>query len=666
MKKVAISLACVLLVLAMSIGMIACGNNSKPADTTGASADQTTGAPDETTGASDETTEPTEETNPTTPRPTFPELTDDNSLNLTNMKVVLPASPTDVETNAAKELVDYVEKMTGKVISVVNEGAAVEAGIYVGNTEFAKTNNVTCPTTEYGEGWAIKAVDGNLVLYGEAVRGTLYAVYHLLEDALGIHWLTYDVEVVPEAEAALVWDAYDDSGAPAFKYRDMYTGGYVNLQNMFTLRNRLNGKHSNYPVEGYGDMENYGSPAYVHTFAYYVPSIMFTEHPEWFSLIDGERVPDGQLCMTNEDLKEYMTNKLLDYIADDIASAETFGRIPRRWYAIVPSDKDMFCECENCVAAIEKSGLSGYLLQLVNYMADAAAEKYPEVLIDTLAYWQYIEPPLDDTKPADNVVVRFCWNECDIFHSISHSNNAKMLEWLQTWRDLTKEGQLFFWDYLVTYNDWGIQTFTYKMPDQLQTILENGVVGYFGEIERCIATDFWDLKVWVITKLLEDPYQDFEYLLDTFINNYYGEAAPYVREYLDFAEGVVANDTVFIFMGTPTNALRCFTVEDIITADEIFKKAFEAAGDNEELLVRLRLARFGLDRLIFTRFNYFERTAKDEGVEFNISQIEVCERALACMEEQTALRGRYDDTFTADSYTYGLYKDTLEKLKAKQ
>ena len=664
MRKVATHLMCALLILALATGLIACGNNGdKPADGTTVAGDTTVSATDETTGAAEETTGDSADATPTNPRPTFPELTEDNSLNLNNMKVVLPASPTDVETNAAKELVDYVEKMTGKRISVVNEGAAVDAGIYVGDTEFAKTNNVTYPTTEYGEGWAIKAVGGNLVLCGESVRGTLYAVYHLLEDALGVHWLTYDVEVVPEAEAALVWDAYDDSGAPTFKYRDLYTAGYVNLrETTFQIRNRLNGQNAN-PPEGYGGEENYGSPAFVHTFAYYVPASMFEEHPEWFSLVDGERVPNGQLCMTNEDLREYMTNKLLEYIENDIKDMERFNGTKRRWYAIVPSDMDMFCECENCVAAIKTGGLSGYLLKFVNYMAEAAATKYPDVLIDTLAYWQYIKPPLDDTKPADNMVIRFCWNECDIAHSISHHNNATMLGWMQTWSELTKEGQLFFWDYLVTYNDWGVQTWMYKYPDQLQTLYENGVVGYFGETTASISTDFWDMKIWLLAKLLEDPYQDFDYLVDTFLNGYYGAAGTYVREYLDLAEGLIANDTVYIFMGTPTDTLRCFTVEDVIAADDIFNKAFEAAAGDEDLLMRLRLARFGLDRLIMTRFKYYERTAEDEGIEFNISQIEVCERALACMEEQTALQGRYDDSVAPISVIYGNYKDTLAKLK---
>ena len=225
-------------------------------------------------------------------------------LDLSRMKVVLPEAAIAVEQNAAKELVAYVNKMTGKTLEIVAEGALVDTGIYVGDTEFSKTNGVTHPSTDYGEGWAIKAVNGNLVLCGDAVRGTLYAVYHLLEDVLGIHWWTYTDEYVPTGEA-LVPANIDSKGTPAFKYRDMHPGALCHTENMFQVRNRLNGWEAKAPA-GFGGREMFGSPVYVHSFAYYVPDSMFAEHPDWFSLVNGERKPSSQLCMTNKELLAYM------------------------------------------------------------------------------------------------------------------------------------------------------------------------------------------------------------------------------------------------------------------------------------------------------------------------------------------------------------------------
>ena len=107
-------------------------------------------------------------------------------LALEDMPIVLPANVTDVEKTAAKELQHYLKEMTGTNSSILTEGIQVESAIYLGATKFAKENNVTFTDKNHqGEGWAIKAIGNNLVLTGGDIRGSLYAVYHLLEDVFG-------------------------------------------------------------------------------------------------------------------------------------------------------------------------------------------------------------------------------------------------------------------------------------------------------------------------------------------------------------------------------------------------------------------------------------------------------------------------------------------------
>jgi hypothetical protein len=97
---------------------------------------------------------------------------------------------------------------------------------------------------------------------------------------------------------------------------------------LYLIRNRLNGHDAKSDISNsYGGTENYGLPVFVHTFAYYVPNDMFGEHPEWFSMVDGKRVNNSQLCMTNRELLEYMTNNAVDFIKGkkDIHSDEDWG-----------------------------------------------------------------------------------------------------------------------------------------------------------------------------------------------------------------------------------------------------------------------------------------------------------------------------------------------------
>ena len=53
------------------------------------------------------------------------------------------------------------------------------------------------------------------------------------------------------------------------------------------------------------------------------------------------------------------------------------------------------------------------------------AKEYPEMKVETLAYWQYFEVPTDDTVPDENVVIRLASSDIDIMHDLNHPNNVK-------------------------------------------------------------------------------------------------------------------------------------------------------------------------------------------------------------------------------------------------
>ena len=115
------------------------------------------------------------------------------------------------------------------------------------------------------------AAGEDLYLVGGNPRGTLYAVYHFLEDVVGVHWWNPWEETVPRQPTLRV-GPLDFQGRPAFRYRDIYMlygldGG------RFAARNRLN-REGDAPIEGrYGGSLDYGPPYHVHTFFRYFPSL---------------------------------------------------------------------------------------------------------------------------------------------------------------------------------------------------------------------------------------------------------------------------------------------------------------------------------------------------------------------------------------------------------
>ena len=65
----------------------------------------------------------------------------------------------------------------------------------------------------------------------------------------------------------------------------------------------------------------------------------------------------------------------------------------------------------------------GPLLQAVNTIADAIADEFPHIIVDTLAY-QYTRPAPKLTKPRSSVVIRLCNIECNFAKPLTDPSNA--------------------------------------------------------------------------------------------------------------------------------------------------------------------------------------------------------------------------------------------------
>ncbi len=643
---------------------------TEPAATTAPTEPAATTAPTEP----EATTAPTE---PEATKPTEPEEPAE-PLNLANMQIVLPKDATAVEETAADELNLHFEQMIGKELEVVTEGSQTKSGIYIGETDLAKSKNVTYTDNDYGEGWAIKAVDGNLILRGGTTRGVLYAVYHLLEDEFGVHWWNLWETHIPDLSAtgATLPADFSSSGVPAMEYRDLYIED-GNVSSLNLTRNRLNGFASNSPL-GYGGEVDYGMPAHCHTFARYFPvrysassnSVTqawldltnpdhidyFDAHPEWYAWSDANqaRMPNGQLCLSNEGLYAAFEKKLLQTIAFEKELAAENGKEPPVYYSITPNDTQGHCECDACTASMAEHGPAGHLLQFVNRLAKAVRDaSYTDVLLEADAYSAFVDVPVDDTVAAENVTMRFSDNWMDIMHAIDHPNNEDYRGRLEGWSERYPEGNLYLWDYGVIYSNNGVFPTMYNYGKNFAKFAQESVNGYFGELEECINTDFWDMKFWLLTKLMEDPslacdangnYSEEKYsaLMDEFIYGYYGAAGEYIREFLDLMDEKAQASDRHVRYNDYIIDVDWLTVEDILAGVELFEQAFEAAGDDEVLQRRLRAASCGFDRAVVENFNKWKAQAIEKNIELTIDRQEIGFRLATGLQEQIEQRGDLD------------------------
>lgn len=580
--------------------------------------------------------------------------------------IVLPATSSQVEQNAAAELQHYLELATGAEFPVVSEPHD-GPGLFVGFTAFAEAHGIAAKgginLLNGVEAWVVQAVAGNLVLTGgrdPMHRGILYAAYHYLEDVVGVRWWNPLEEFVPTLSEFTIDPEFSLAGEPKPVMRHAVSNADPGDQIRFMVRRRMSTADQRGIPAAWGGSVDGGPRGNSHTIDMILPRTeeLFAAHPEWFAWRTDEkrRLPYGFYCLSNKDLQAAWERAFLDDIARIFAERDAAGEPRPFYFEISPDDTPFFCQCDGCAASMATSGASGYLLTFVNRMAAAAGERYPDILIETLAYWFYLEPPLDDTVPAKNVMVRLADSNVDVLHDKSHPANAHSLELLNAWAELCERGGNPFaiWDYNVAYHG-TIAPNTLRTGPLLKMYDSFGVVGYLIEHEIPFSTDFWNVKYWLLTHLLEDPTLDQDTLVDDFLAGYYGAAAGPLREYLDFAHTVVQATDFRETFGAGATKADFVTWGYLLKANELFDRAAAAVEYDDVFSRRVRQARSTVDVALVTRHDTLQQEAHLRNEVFPIDrQVPALRYALSVQESKNLLlasdlteaeRDGYDEQF---------------------
>ncbi len=519
-----------------------------------------------------------------------------------------PSIPKPHEANAVKELGDYLAKRIDTKLTI---GGKSPVTFHVGDTALAKAQE--CLSTQLqDEQWVIKSIGDQVLLNGGGTRGALYAVYHFLEDYCDIHWWNEYEEYVPKA-ASLELPSINATGKPAFLYRDIYCYNVKTISTHrdtympFAIRNRLNRAGDMTVTAPFGGSFNYGPPNHCHTFHFYVPKEeYFKEHPEYFSMIDDKRVggPTAQLCLTNPALKQIFLDNLLKFIETGSKDALNMNVPPPKIYDVSMNDCHGWCNCPTCKEEIEKYGHSGYMLRFVNWLAEKAEELFPGLYISTLAYYESEQPPKGGVRARDNVIVKLCDTKTNQAASILEDENSNFKNFVLSWKDYAKN--VFIWDYAITFFK-GVTGMPFASEfhygDLFRTYYENNVTGVFWEHERMNVADFYELKFFLETKLMENPYQDVDALISLFMPRYYGAAAPYLLKYRRALDAKRKETKARIRWFARRAAFAYLSNDMINEMQALFDEAENAVKGDELLTLRVRRARMGLDNLTAGREN---------------------------------------------------------------
>jgi hypothetical protein len=375
---------------------------------------------------------------------------------------------------------------------------------------------------------------------------------------------------------------------PALEYRDINSVDAADAY--YSVQNRFNGNCSRLTPELGGKIIYF---PFVHTFNTLIPpEKYFDSHPEYFSLVNGKRLKERtQLCLTNPDVKRLAVEAVEKWISEH-PEATIFSVSQNDWYNP--------CDCDECRKLDGAEGSrAGSLIHFVNHIAEAIGKKHPKVIIDTLAY-QYTRPAPKTVRPRPNVCVRLCSIECCFNHPLRTCDKVCSMGNLEHGESFQKDlrawakvcDRLYIWDYVVNFHHY-VMPFPnfHVLADNIRFFIENNVKGVFEEASTSIygGTEFAELRAWVLGRLLWNPYQDTDKLVEEFITGYYHMAADPVREYFHLIHNEAAKnpDTHFGIYDQPR--IPYLTDEVVKKGFELFDKAFVLAG-SDEVYRRVRVA----------------------------------------------------------------------------
>lgn len=444
--------------------------------------------------------------------------------------VIPPGGRIPSEVYAVEEFQRHVAIATGHTLPVVTSIDRPGRHVFIGSGKLMRESELGFAVEDFGpEDLRIVIRDGNIVIAGGRPRGTLYGVYTFLEDYLGVRFLTADHTHVPPVGRWRVVGPVDRFYHPPLEMRWTYYGE-INRNAAFAARMRVNTVGGG-PKLGGKSRQRLIS----HSFYRQIPSSKYgKKHPEYYCLRGGKRLAevqndarDNEPCLTNPDVLRIVTEAVLAEIEANPQAGN---------FSVSQNDNAQYCQCPKCAAIDKREGTPmGSLLTFVNRVADAVAEKHPDVMVGTLAYWYSRRPPRT-IKPRPNVQIQLCSIECCLIHPIDDPNcpkNVAFCEDMKEWGEICDN--IFIWNYNTNFHNYLLPCPNLRVIEpNIRYFVANGAKGVFMQAAgNATGAELSELRAYMISNLLWDPSRSGQRLMDEFLDLHYGPAAGPIGEFIE-------------------------------------------------------------------------------------------------------------------------------------
>ena len=466
--------------------------------------------------------------------------------------IVVPENAAEVELEAAGEFKYFAKEAMGEDFLVLTEND------YQGEANYISIGKTRLAEGVYGQyspqlkwdGFAVHSDGKNIYLVGNEGKALLYAVYHYWEKYGGVRVFTDSEMMIPKRTAAMLATKVSDVQNPSFQYRET-------LHVLPNISQRYADFHH---LHNRKDMEkDWGM--FVHTYQHLVPEKeYFGNHPEWFAQVNGRRVRDGQLCLSNEAVFEELCRNLQKEI-DKNPSAKI--------WSVSQNDNINACTCPECLKLDSMyGGQSGTMLWFTNKVA----ERFPDKTISMLAY-QHTRNAPKNIKPRGNVNIMLCSIESQRQAAIATNDAEKgFVKDVEDWTALTDN--IFLWDYVVQFRNY-MDPFPniHVLQPNLQFFYKHGIKMMFEQGSGDNVTENHIYRTYLLSKLMWNVNVDVDSLRADFLNHYYGEGiAPLVAMYYDTMQhALLRSGQVLNIYGYPINAKNGYLSQGMI---EYYKTLF--------------------------------------------------------------------------------------------
>ena len=480
------------------------------------------------------------------------------------------------DRTAANVLVDWIEKITGVRLQVVNYTEAEKPAIYVGAAAIKAgldLSNIDCPTNE---GLRIIS-DGKarILIAGQNETSTIKAACRFLEKLGCRYFMDHELGEVYPSSGTVTVGILDISEKPGFMMRRIW-GSQWSRQSLWKIWN------------GAGGLQM----ATGHAWGRYVDENLFETHPEYFALRDGQRQMGDWYCTSNPELRKVFAEGV---IKNGDANP-----------SVSPPDGTGYCQCDNCraqddPASIEpSSGRISVTSRYVDFLDEVArqvAKVQPNWLLSFYCYADYTQPPTLDRKLSPNLVAWIAPIRYSRFHRIGSSNSPsrrQLAKVLDGWAAAAEQ---------IAYRTYNYNLAECLVPFSKLSVWEHDIP-YLRD-KGCIGINLESLANWEIygphlyqsIRLAYDPDADSDAMMGDYFVKFYGpQAGPFMKQYW------LSIDEAFTNMKCESGSFFAlhlvYTPEFLKELTGLMGKGYKAAEGNKTYLARIAMTDQGLKNAV--------------------------------------------------------------------